>query len=211
MRAYVSEKADAALTAYLRSEGAEITFVDKHADVSPAIDCHPDVYYCQLGDRIYEGDPSKLGPEYPSDVLYNAAAVGKYLICSRHTSEDLIESSGLIPVCVPQGYVKCNLVVVDDSHVITEDAGIARILTEIKDINCLCISPKGVILPGYPCGFIGGCSGRLGDKIIFHGDLSLHKDFKKICGFIEACGLEPLYFQGFPLTDIGSILFEKSC
>ena len=204
--AYVSSEAPAALGGFLELLGCKINAVYPKGSMEGPIACHPDIYYCLLKDRIYEGDASLLAPEYPKDVLYNAAAVGNYLICSKYTSKDLIESSGLTPVLVPQGYVKCNLAVLDDHHVITEDRGIAKVLEKIPDIDCLLISPGQVRLKGYDHGFIGGATGKVGNDIIFNGDLSSHSDFKLIYDFCTSCGLRPLWFDMYPLTDIGSIL-----
>ena len=206
LTAYVSEKANKELTDYLLSKGLKIVSVSKTADVSDPVSCHPDIYYCLLKNGIYEGDPSLLSETYPGDVLYNAAALGPYLICSKNTSEDLIEKSGLTPVFVRQGYVKCNLAILDDSHVITEDRGIAKTLGSLPGIECLLIDEGGVALPGFDHGFIGGATGRMGNKMIFNGDLSSHKNFLEIDDFCRSCGLEVIYFDSYPLTDIGSIL-----
>ena len=66
-----------------------------------------------------------------------------------------------------------------------------------------------VLLPGYDEGFIGGASGRVGDEVIFHGDLAAHPDFRGIVSFIESRGLRVKYFGGFALTDIGGIIEKR--
>lgn len=210
-RVYLSERADNVLKFYI--EGLKIAglietinFIKPHAHIGQAIACHADEYMCCLPDGIYFGDPDKLGPIYPQDVFYNAAAVGNYLICSKFTSPDLIEKSMLKPIVVSQGYVKCNLAVIDDSHVITEDAGIYKVLNERTEINCLMINPHEIMLPGYDYGFIGGCCGRINDTVVFNGDLSRHSNYKEIIEFISNCGLEIKYFKDYQLTDIGSII-----
>ncbi|MBO4818670.1 MAG: hypothetical protein J5528_00905 [Firmicutes bacterium] len=205
----MSEKANRELLSYLRSEGHETILVSEMGNVSEPVSCHPDIYYCILGGGIYEGDPSFLSPKYPGDVLYNAAEVGKYFICSKYTCEGLREKAsalGLTPVTVPQGYVKCNLAVLDESHVITEDKGIAKALSKLPDVQCLLIKPRQVMLPGFDYGFIGGACGRVGDKMIFNGDLKAHSNYDEIDAFCRECGLDPTYFDTYPLTDIGSIL-----
>ena len=209
LKVYVSEKANRKLTDYLEAEGIDVVRVGRKGNVSEPVACHPDIYYCLLKDGIYEGDASLLSAEYPGDVLYNAAVAGRYFICSSHTSEDLVKkalSQGLIPIKVPQGYVKCNLAVLDGSHVITEDRGIAKALSVIPDIECLLVNPHEVKLPGYDYGFIGGACGRVGNKMIFNGDLSSHSCFEEIVSMCRRCGLEAVYFGSYPLTDIGSIL-----
>ena len=225
MKVFLSASANSELKKYIEDFGYEIEEVSSFGLVGTAVSCHPDIFYCALNKsvsaekikrgvlldgNIYKGDRLLLGEKYPDDVLYNAAAVGKYLICSKYTSDELIAASGLIPVIVPQGYVKCNLVVVDDSHVITEDKGIYSVLSKIPDLECLLVSGGQVSLPGYKYGFLGGCSGRVGNTMVFNGDLSSHSDCKKIAAFINGCGLELKYFSDYPLTDIGSIIAAQS-
>ena len=208
--AYVSALADERLTDYLRSRGCRVVSVGPLENLAVPVACHPDLLYCSLGGRIYAGDPALLKPEYPGDVLYNAAAVGEYFLCSKYTHPGLIEASGRTPVLLPQGYVKCNLVVADEGHVITEDAGIARDLAKIPEIECLKIEAGAVKLPGYSYGFLGGCSGRLEDEMIFSGNLAAHPQYPEIAAFLEGCGLKIKYFPEFPLTDIGSILISEN-
>jgi len=76
------------------------------------------------------------------------------------------------------------------------------------DVEVLTVREGHVLLPGFDTGFIGGASGRVGDEIIFNGDLSAHPDFEKIRDFIQCRGLKVRYFPGLPLTDIGSIIEE---
>jgi len=219
LKIYLSKKADIRLIEYLKSKGHELNLVDGSfivgnklikSKVSEPILCHPDVYYCSLGDEMYLGDVSLLDKDYPKDVLYNAARVGNYYICSKYTSSNLLErakSLGLKPIIVPQGYVKCNLAIVDDRHVITEDDGIFKaIQASGSDIECLLVTRGYAVLPGYKYGFIGGSCGRVKDEIIFNGDLSKHPDFSKISDFVVKAGLSLKYFDAYTLVDIGSIL-----
>ena len=212
MKIYISDKANEEIVSFLGEKGHDIVRVKKHADVSEAIDCHPDIYYCLFEDGIYEGDASLLGKGYPGEVRYNAASVGRYFIYSRYTGKELLEyaqSLGLIPVEVPQGYVKCNLAVLDGTHVITEDRGIAKVLSGLGDMGCLLIEPGEVRLPGYRNGFIGGACGRVGNMMVFNGDLSSCSFFSEVEDLCHACSLEPVYFDSYPLTDIGSILASE--
>ena len=205
--AYISEEAEGELFDYLSAQGCKLIKVRPHANVDPAICRHPDVYMCSLGSELFMGDAKKLGPKYPEDVLYNAARVGKYFVCSKYVDSALLARAkelGLAPVFVPQGYVKCNLAVLDGRHVITEDAGIAKAL-EKTEIEVLLISPGRVSLPGYANGFVGGWCGRVGNEMVFHGDISKHPDFARIEAFVEGCGLGLRYFD-FELRDIGSII-----
>ena len=106
---------------------------------------------------------------------------------------------------VKQGYACCSIVPVDEDSIITADRGIAR-AAEAAGIRVLTVEAGHVELPGYDTGFLGGTSGRVGDEIIFNGDLSAHPDFEAIRDFIGSRGLKIKYFESYPLRDIGSII-----
>lgn len=211
---YVSENACAALKDWLCDNGYRVKEIKAGRLVYPAISAHPDIYMCRLGMSagapLLKAGDNELGYSYPKNVPYNALCLDKYFIHNlKYTSERLksaARDAKLQMINVKQGYTKCSIAAVDGSSVITSDEGIARTLEKYSDINVLRIRPGYVDLPGFECGFIGGASGRVGDKMLFNGDLSAHPDFKDICGFIEARGIEPVYFKGFPLEDIGSVI-----
>ena len=107
---------------------------------------------------------------------------------------------------VKQGYTKCNCVVVDGHSIITSDQGIIGTLKKYPDIDVLPICQGFVSLDGFEYGFLGGASGRVGDEIIFNGDLSAHPDYDSIGRFIASRHLQLKFFPEYPLTDVGSIL-----
>ncbi len=222
---YVSSKADPELIAYLENAAEEegtggLVLTGPYENVLPGIDCHADLAYCRLSagadSPVYRGDPEKLSKDYPGDCIYNAAVCGRYIIHKRgvtdpgllEAAERHIRSLGMEPafVNVPQGYTKCNIAVIDEGHVISSDRGIFKALEAASDVECLLVSPGQISLPGFDTGFIGGCCGRVGGRIVFSGDLSAHGDFERIRKFIDGCGLETVYFKERPLTDIGSII-----
>ena len=197
---------------------------------------HPDLLLCKLGVSdaapLFRGDQARLSPAYPGDVLYNACCTGRYFIHNlKYTAPELLAAAGIaisgtasgpqtagsnaqsqtkhtgsmIPVQVPQGYAKCSIVCVDETSIITYDAGITKACLA-AGLEVLQISPGHVRLPGYPTGFLGGASGRVGREILFNGDLSVHPDFAAIRDFIESRGLSCVHFPDYPLTDVGSIL-----
>ena len=45
-------------------------------------------------------------------------------------------------------------------------------------------------------------------SLIFNGNLKAHPDFKKITAFAKDRNIDIVYFENYPLTDIGSILQE---
>ena len=192
--------------------------------VSEPISMHADIFLCKLGTElkspVFHGNADLLGAQYPADVLYNAVVTERFMICNIKTvCKDIIDATKYIYpdikiINVKQGYTKCNMVVLDDSHFITEDAGIAKAIADLAEkehlegLECLLVRPGYVKLPGYDRGFIGGASGRIGNDIWFNGDISQHPDFDRIKAFIDKCGLGLRYLPGAELTDIGSIIEE---
>lgn len=169
--------------------------------------------------------------EYPKSIAFNAACTGKYFIHNlAYTNMRLISTArhlNMSLINVHQGYTKCSVVVVDQNSIITYDKGIAMACapyapgngpqsgpvgsgvsddgaTSAAGLSVLLVSPGHVKLPGYDTGLIGGASGRIGDEVIFNGNLAAHPDFERIKNFIEARGLKCVWFEGYPLTDIGS-------
>lgn len=168
-----------------------------------------------------------LGYRYPDNVKYNAVCMGNYFIHNiKYTSSfllDKIQQLELKTINVKQGYTKCNMVVVNEHSAITSDKGIYNSVNKYFDIsnchatqsssfqnqnkiNLLLIKPGHVKLGNFPYGFLGGTSGRVGNEIIFNGNLKLHPDYQKIINFITSQGLKPTYFEEYPLEDIGSII-----
>ena len=191
--------------------------------VAAPIACHPDIRLCKLGTRdespIFHGNTKRLGFEYPDDVRYNACCTGRYFIHNlKYTAPELLHAchltvSGseevLTTVHVPQGYARCSIVPVTETAIITYDQGITKACRK-AGLEVLLIRPGHVLLPGYPEGFIGGTCGRIGNRILFNGDLSAHPDFEAIQTFIEGRGLSCVWFDSYPLTDIGSIILDSN-
>ena len=207
---YVSNKAHQCLIDYLKNKKYLINYV-KCPKVYPAIDTHPDIVMCHLGSQLFMGDYEKIGETYPKDVPYNCACTGKYFIHNlKYTDEVLLAKAkelGMTFINVKQGYTKCNTVIVNQDAIITSDMGIYNGCKE--QMKVLLISPGQVLLPGMNTGFLGGASGRIGREIIFNGDLSQHKDFQAIVDFIQSEGLKAVWFEGCPLTDIGTIISDE--
>lgn len=178
-----------------------------------AIETHADLYYCRLGADtdapVFSGEISAVGKTYPADCIYNAACTGRFFIHKLDITDKVLlkaaEEMGMILVDVPQGYSKCSVVVVDETGIITSDMGIAK-KCEGAGVDVLTVEAGHIALPGFKYGFIGGASGRIGDRIYFEGDLSSHPDFEKIVDFIDSRGLKAVYNKEMPITDIGSIV-----
>ena len=214
--AYISSLAHPALCTYLENAGHVIHNFPELRTVSSLVANHPDVLLCKLGVKpespIYEGAPNELNPLYPGDCRYNVACTGKFFIHKLDvTDADLLDAAKASfgdefhLVDVRQGYAKCSTVIVDEDSIITYDKGIAK-PCEAAGMNVLLVKPGFVKLRGANTGFIGGTSGRVGDEIVFNGDLSAHPNFREITAFIEGRGLGCKWFGSYELEDIGSII-----
>ena len=214
--AYLSSLAHPALCTYLENTGHVIHNFPELRTVSSLVANHPDVLLCKLGSKpestVYEGAPNALSPVYPGDCRYNAACTGKFFIHKLDlTDADLLDvakasfGDELQLINIRQGYAKCSTVIVDEDSIITYDKGIAK-PCEAAGMNVLLVEPGFVKLRGANTGFIGGASGRVGDEIVFNGDLSAHPNFREITAFIEAQGLGCKWFESYELEDIGSII-----
>ena len=151
-----------------------------------------------------------LRAEYPYDVAFNAAAVGDMLICRRDavspTVAELYTEDNIINV--KQGYAKCSTLVVSNGAIVTADPSIARAASE-KGIDVLSVSPAGVSLEGYGCGFIGGASGTDEEKVCFCGNVDLHPDGERIKEFCRKHGKSAVSLSDGPLYDYGTLMFIK--
>lgn len=204
----MSETAHPLLLEHLTAQDHQIHIIKATDATYPPVSSHPDIYMCGLGPGrpVFFGCLEKLGPAYPANIRYNAACTGKYFIHNlQHTDPDLLErTASLEKIHVSQGYTKCGTVIVDEDSIITADMGIYNACREKLDV--LLIQPGYVKLRRFPYGFLGGASGRIGDALVFNGNLEQHPDFAAITAFIAARGLKPVYFRQYPLEDIGSII-----
>lgn len=210
---YIASSAPAELIEYIESKGYSIELIAKHPLLPDGIADHPDLRVCRLGISddapTLRIDDDKLGAEYPMDVPYNVACTGRYLICNtKYAAAEILEAAeqlGMQIVHVKQGYAKCSCVIVDEDSIITYDRGLAK-ACKAAGLNVLEVEAGGIELPGYATGFIGGCSGRVGNEIVFCGDLSKHTDYEQIRDYIEIRGLKCVSIGEWPLRDIGSIV-----
>lgn len=129
-------------------------------------------------------------PDYPNDAKLNFCIVGDKLIYNPKTADKAaVAYLNKVPAACKQGYTKCSVCVVDESSIITADAGIARI-AEAVGINVLLVDEKITALDGFEHGFIGGAS------------------FQKlrIESFLNERGISAVYLTEHTLFDIGSAI-----
>lgn len=159
-----------------------------------------------MGFCIEYGD--EISHEYPSDCKYNFLIANNNLIVGKRVkSKVLTELSDTYNIIkVSQGYVACNTVSVAEDAFITTDKSIFESLSSIGS-DCLFVSSKGISLPGYNCGFLGGCCGKISKNIMaFTGKISLHSSFNAIKLFLNRHDVDILELTPMPLTDIGGII-----
>jgi len=162
------------------------------------------------GQTLVSARPGELGHDYPECAAFCALCLDRYFVHNLGITNPRLlaaaKAAGKTPVDVRQGYARCSCAAVDGRSVITADPGIAAALDALGDVDVLTVAPGHVLLPGFEYGFIGGASGRVGDELVFSGDLSAHPDFEAIEAFVTSRGVRLRYFPEFPLTDIGSII-----
>ena len=128
----------------------------------------------------------------------------KYEEIVDNIADFLTIHAGLEPVKCRQGYSKCAVCVVDSGAIITADRGIAAASKE-AGLDVLLISPEGVSLGGFDCGFIGGAAFKISrEALAFTGRLDKHPDREAILSFLDRYKVEPLYLTESPIFDIGS-------
>lgn len=200
------------------------TSVASHPDMliffGDAIFCHAE--YANVAERELElishltglgieVSREPIGKKYPSDILFNASKIGKYIFCRHDAVSELVtayaERFSLEIVPVRQGYAECSVCHVSDNAIITSDSGIAKAARE-RNIRVLELSPGGIALEGCRGGgFIGGASGYCGARICFCGDPASHPEGEKIIDFCRSEGKEPIALSPEPLYDVGTIFF----
>ena len=149
--------------------------------------------------------------EYPVDCRINFAVFGKLVFGnSKAMSEsimNMLEESGLKFIHENQGYTKCSTLVLNNNAAITDDKSVFNKIKE-NNIECILINKGDIKLEGFEYGFIGGasCVDKKRNKVIFFGDLFLHRDSSIIIDFIRKNNMNFEYIPGKPLTDIGGAI-----
>jgi len=145
---------------------------------------------------------------YPATVHYNAAINDHYLVHNlKYTDPVILQSCHTLKkIPVKQGYTRCNLTLLKDDHYITSDTGIQKELQR-NGLDGILVSPEGIVLSGFPNGFIGGTLGVLNDRIFVIGSLFHYAEGGKVRAYLENLEYEIVELYEGPLFDGGSILF----
>ncbi|MCR4615180.1 MAG: hypothetical protein K5756_03435 [Clostridiales bacterium] len=213
----------------LKNTGIKAITVERSPFISGSLSTHSDMLTAKIGDCIILDRSQKLLYEYfkasgracvysekiaesgyPDDVPLNCAVVGNNLICCKSAVSKILlekaENSGFNIINVNQGYAKCSTCVVDENAVITDDISIHK-ACGANNIDSLLVSKGSVSLEGHNYGFIGGCSGLIGEGLLaFCGDISTHTDYENIRDFLEAHNVKDISLFEGNLIDIGGII-----
>lgn len=212
---YINGSTDKRIIDALSQEG-EVVLLSPMNGLPSGLSSHADMLiaasdekaFCYAG-YLLRGDFIRVHDipyeKYPRDVYLNCTFIGDSLIVNPDTVSKAVieyaETQGFRVIPVKQGYAGCAVCKVSESALITADIGISRAAGGAFDV--LTIEAGGISLSGYDVGFIGGASATVNDKVFFFGDLSRHRDGKRIKAFIESHGKKCISFSDFPLTDFG--------
>ncbi len=152
---------------------------------------------------------NSLQKDYPDNISLNAALVGNYLFCKEDSLakevREYCTDNSIEIVNVKQGYTKCSTLIVSNNAIITADKGMHH-QAKLKGIDSLLITPGYIHLKDANYGFIGGCSGKIGEYILFFGDIKYHPDSDIICDFISDKGCKYINLSDAQLNDIGGLV-----
>ena len=222
---FVSDRCYPSVVDLLKRLDCDPILVPSLPNVDERTSYHTDLSLCVLGDTIVcapslynrigniegfiliKGDTEPCEP-YPNDIPYNVAVVGKYVFCRKAGTDkkllSVAEEKGYEIINVNQGYSRCSSLPIGQAGLITSDPSVSRAAKDFG-IDVLKVSNDGVLLDGFPNGFIGGTAGCVDNNVIFFGDISKHCDYNKIKEFCDTKEFI-VHFTAEPLRDFGSLL-----
>lgn len=181
---------------------------------------HPDMRAITVGGKTFSaGESAKMlgctdtgeafGKAYPCDALFNGFVLGNRLVCNPKSFSGMVlryaEAIGMEILPVRQGYAKCSTLLLDETHAVTADQGIAKTLAPFCGV--LTVREGGVLLLPYAYGFLGGASFTLGNTVYFFGNLQTHPDAEAIYTYMKENGFTAVSLSDEPLTDCGGALW----
>ena len=189
--------------------------IASHPDMNILTVCGKRFTRCETIVRNSRGDCLLLqGTDmlsYPDEAALNAVCIGNdFIYCEKSVYKPALHYAsecGMRTISVRQGYVKCNVAVVNESQkaVITEDSGIAKVLRGAQ-YDVLKLNTYSVKLLPFQNGFIGGASGSIGDAMVFTGNIEMHPEYEAIRAFCRKHGKNAVSLSHEPLYDFGSLL-----
>lgn len=216
----------------LEALGFQVFPTDKVRTLYPAVDGHPDLQAFRLEDELFvhpqispslenvlsqwlpvrKGEHSLILP-YPQHVAFNALDTGAHFLHRLDATDPRLLAAvrtrhrELIPV--KQGYTRCSCAQVSDHAFVTEDAGIAKVLTKLS-YTVFYRPPSNVFLEGFEHGFLGGSLSRIptGDRdmVLITGDVHQYAYGRELLEFFALHRIEVLCVGTGPLKDRGSLI-----
>lgn len=161
------------------------------------------------GIQVLRGKTDSNG-HYPQRTAYNVARVGTTAFCFKKSLDPVVFEEldkRQVSICpVRQGYAACSVVPLNSRALVTSDPGIAAAAKQEK-LECLLVSPNGIVLPGCKHGLIGGCFCMVRPGLsIAAGDVSLYPWGKTLLAFFARHEVMLLGITGKRLFDFGGIL-----
>lgn len=201
-----------------------------HNITYPAISCHPDIFLCQTAESLVCAPnlPKKIfsffdqnritftvginpvGSSFPETSFYNCLATANYLFHKKgHTEEQILEQcKKLTFINLPQAYTRCGLIEISTNVFLTSDKGIEKVLKK-NQLEVHYFSPKEIILPTMPHGFIAGALGLSDGKLFILGNPKYHSWEKEFNTLMKKQKLEIISLYDGPFFDGGGIFFLK--
>lgn len=211
----------------LKNHGIRTIHLKRNPGIDPAIAAHADAQVFHLGQgRIFADvlqcevlssmfpdatvTPCNVAGAYPADCALNVLHTGGICFanqkCVDRTLLQALKQRGVQQIHVNQGYTKCSAVLIAPQAILTDDPSIADAAQRTGFEVCL-IQKGDVVLPGHPYGLIGGaCAMIAPNKLLFFGDVRLHRDSEKIVRFLSSHGCEYTSLPSVSLTDVGGIV-----
>ncbi len=233
--AIISEKTSPACREALRAQGYSILLCPSAKALSAPLAYHPDMQMARLGSRILCGEdfflenrdffsalgklcknaevtplPDCIGARYPADCAYNLLVMGDAVFYNpKSIAPSLLgiaDALGYRLYPTKQGYAACTVCALGAHRAITADEGMAEALS-LAGIEVLKIESRGIALPPYEYGFIGGASGVHERNVFFHGRIESHPSYAKMKDFAKEGGYSLVSLSDERLCDLGGILF----
>ncbi len=148
---------------------------------------------------------SSVCKKYPEDCIYNLFTFKDFYIHNDFTEENIeriLKEKDYKHLFVKQGYSRCSVIPLRES-LLTSDYGIYKSLKDKVDI--ILLENDKIELDGFDQGFVGGTCGIVEDKLIFTGDILMHKSFDIIKKACDRENIEIIYPKT-DLTDLGSLI-----
>ncbi len=175
-------------------------FLDCHVkgEIEPFISSY-NTFYC-----------NDIKTPYPRDVALNACLLGNKLFCNEKAVlpeiKNWAKSKSIGVINTNQGYTKCNMCVLNDIAVITEDDGLSSLLKNYQ-INVLKIEKGYIALSDKHYGFIGGAGVMISEnQMYFSGDISSHPNYVEISAFLDKYNIKPIFNKNRKLRDLGGFI-----